>query len=59
MVNDGVPYEVARQTLGHRDKNAIQHYAKLDVKQLRLYALEPPTATGHFAEILSGRCAVK
>lgn len=59
MVNDGVPYEVARQTLGHRDKNAIRHYAKLDVKQLRLYALEPPAATGHFAEILSGRCAVK
>lgn len=59
MVNDGVPYEVARQTLGHRDKNAIRHYAKLDIEQLRLYALEPPAATGHFAEFLSGRCAVK
>jgi len=59
MVNDGVPYEVARQTLGHRDKNAIRHYAKLDIEQLRLYALEPPAATGRFAEILSGRCAVK
>ncbi|MEY8573112.1 tyrosine-type recombinase/integrase [Oscillospiraceae bacterium 21-37] len=59
MVNDGVPYEVTRRTLGHRDKDAIRHYAKLDVEQLRLYALEPPAATGRFAEILSGRCSVK
>lgn len=59
MVNDGVPYEVTRQTLGHRDKNAIRHYAKLDVEQLRLYALEPPAATGRFAKILSGRCTVR
>ena len=59
MVNDGVPYEVARRTLGHRDKDAIRHYAKLDVEQLKLYALEPPAASGRFAEILSGRCSVK
>ncbi len=59
MVNDGISYEVARQTLGHRDKNAIRHYAKLDIEQLRLYALESPAVTGRFAEILSGRRAVK
>ncbi len=59
IVYDGVTYEAARQTLGHRDQNAIRHYAKLDVEQLRLYALEPPAATGHFAEIFSGRCTVK
>ena len=59
MVNDGVPYEVARQALGHRDKNAIRHYARLDVEQLRLYTLTPPVAAGHFAEVLSGRRAVK
>ena len=59
MVNDGVPYEVTRRTLGHRDKDAIRHYAKLDVEQLKLYALEPPAASSRFAEILSGRCSVK
>jgi len=59
MVNDGVPYEVARRTLGHRDKDAIRHYARLDVEQLQLYALEPPPATGYFAEVLAGRCSVK
>lgn len=59
MVNDGVPYEVARRTLGHRDKDAIRHYAKLDVEQLKLYALDPPAATGRFADVLTGRCPVK
>lgn len=59
MVNNGIPYEVARRTLGHRDKDAIRHYAKLDVEQLKLYALEPPAAMGRFAEVLSGRCSVK
>lgn len=59
MVNDGIPYEVVRKTLGHRDKEAIRHYAKIDVEQLKLYTLEPPAATGHFADVLSGRCQVK
>jgi len=59
MVNDGVPYEVARRTLGHRGKDAIRHYAKLDIEQLKLYTLEPPVAAGHFAEVLSGRCPAK
>ena len=59
MVNDNVPYEVVRRTLGHRGKNAIKSYAKLDVEQLRAYSLEPPEATGCFAEFLSGRWPVK
>lgn len=59
MINDGVPYEAARRTLGHRGKDAIRHYARLDVAQLKLYALAPPAATGRFAEIISGRCPVK
>lgn len=59
MVNDNAPYEVVRRTLGHRGKNAIKSYAKLDVEQLRAYSLEPPEATGCFAEFLSGRRPVK
>ena len=31
MVNDDVPYEAVRNTLGHTDVNAIKSYAKLDV----------------------------
>lgn len=59
MVNDGVPYEVVRRSLGHTSANAIRNYAKLDVKQLSLYALKPPAVTGNFAEILAGRCSTK
>ena len=42
MVNDDVPYEVVRNTLGHTDVNAIKSYAKLDVERLRVYALAVP-----------------
>ena len=54
MVNDDVPYEVVRNTLGHTDVNAIKSYAKLDVERLRVYALAVPEATGYFAKFLSG-----
>ena len=59
MVNDNVSYEVVRRTLGHRSTNAIRSYVKLDVEQLRLYSLDPPVATGNFADSLAGRCPAK
>lgn len=59
MVNDGVPYEAVRRTLGHTSVNAIRSYAKLDVEQLKLYTLAPPEASGHFAEYLLGRRTVE
>lgn len=59
MVNDGIPYEAIRRTLGHTSANAIRSYAKLDVEQLKLYTLEPPKASGNFAEYLSGRKIVE
>ena len=55
MVNDGIPYEAVRKTLGHIDPTAISHYAKLDVEQLRFYALPVPEAGGAFADFLAGR----
>ncbi|MCL2816139.1 MAG: tyrosine-type recombinase/integrase [Oscillospiraceae bacterium] len=55
MVNDNVPYEIVRKTLGHVDPNAIKSYARLDVERLRLYSLAPPEASGGFAELLAGR----
>lgn len=55
MVNDGIPYEAVRKTLGHIDPNAISHYAKLDIERLRFYALPIPEATGAFADFLAGR----
>ena len=55
MINDSIPYEAVRKTLGHIDPNAISHYAKLDIEQLRFYALPVPRATGAFADFLAGR----
>lgn len=55
MINDSIPYEVVRRTLGHTSANAIKNYARLDIEQLKLYTLAPPEPSGHFAEYLSGR----
>jgi integrase len=59
MINDGVPYEAVRKALGHIDQNAISHYARLDIEQLRFYALPVPKATGTFADFLAGRRSAK
>lgn len=55
MVNDNISYEVVRKTLGHTDQNAICSYARLDIEQLRGYALPVPEADGVFADFLEGR----
>ena len=50
-----LPYEAVRKILGHTDQNAIRSYARLDMEQLRGYALPVMEATGIFAEFLEGR----
>lgn len=52
MVNDSVPYETVRKILGHNSDNAIKHYARIDVENLRRYSLEPPEAVGSFKAFL-------
>lgn len=59
MVNDNISYETVRRTLGHTSPNAIKSYARIDAEHLRPYSLEPPPATGHFAELLYGKKAAK
>jgi len=55
MINDGVPTEVIRNILGHETEYALKHYAKIDMKGLRLCALSVPEPTGNFAQVLSGK----
>lgn len=55
MVNDGVPYEVVRRLLGHRDPDAVKHYAKIDIENLRCYAIDVPLPSGNFKALLEGR----
>lgn len=55
MVNDGVPYEAVRKILGHVSFDAIRHYAKLDIENLRNCAINVPSPSGFFADFLEGR----
>jgi len=55
MVNSGVPYEVVRKALGHNDPQAVKHYAKTDVENLRLYSIDIPDPSGTFKLFLEGR----
>ena len=55
MINNGVPYEVVRRLLGHDDPEAIKHYAKIDIENLRSYAIGVPAPSGTFERILDGR----
>ncbi|MDR0473331.1 MAG: tyrosine-type recombinase/integrase [Treponema sp.] len=54
MVNGNIPYDVVRKALGHVDSQAIKSYAKVDIKNLRMYALEVPLPSGAFAIALQG-----
>jgi integrase len=55
MVNSGIAYDVVRKALGHADPRAIKRYAKADIENLRLHAVDVPALTGVFAMILQGR----
>jgi len=55
MVNSDIPYDVVRKALGHIDPQAIKRYAKVDIENLRLHAINVPAPTGVFAMILQGR----
>lgn len=54
MVNDQIPYDAVSKILGHTDSDAIKHYAKLDIEQLREYAIEVPEPSGIFKMFLDG-----
>lgn len=58
MINGNVPYEVVRKALGHIDPQAVKHYARIDIENLRRYAIDVPTPTGLFAKVLQGRESV-
>ena len=57
MINGGVTYPMVRKILGHNDKNAISHYAKIDVLQLKKCALDVPKVTENsfFGRFLEGK----
>jgi site-specific recombinase XerD len=55
MVNDNASYEVVRRILGHSSPDVINHYAKVDIENLRKCSIDPPIPTGVFNDYLSGK----
>ena len=39
------------EALGHADPDAIKHYARVDIENLRSYAIDVPTPSGNFEEL--------
>ena len=54
MVNNDISYETVRKVLGHSSNNAIKHYARIDVENLRKYSLTPPPPSDRFFDFLHG-----
>lgn len=55
MVNEGSSYETVRRILGHSDPDMIKHYARTDIENLRMCAIDPPLPTGFFSDYLTGK----
>ena len=53
-INNGMTYEEMRIVNGHRDANAIKHYARLDDVNLRKCSLDVSDSSGSFKLFLQG-----
>jgi len=53
LVSQGVPYMVVQEALGHDDPESAKYYVRVDIKRLRMCALDVPKPTGTFALMLN------
>jgi site-specific recombinase XerD len=52
LVAKGIPYAVVQEALGHEDPESAKYYVRIDVKRLRMCALDVPKPTGALAVML-------
>jgi len=52
LVSKGIPYAVVQEALGHAEPESAKHYVRVDVKHLRMCALDVPKPIGSFAVML-------
>jgi site-specific recombinase XerD len=52
LVSKGIPYMVVQEALGHDDPESAKYYVRIDVKRLRMCALDVPKPSGAFAVML-------
>jgi len=53
LVRKGVPYTVVKEALGHEDPESSKYYVRVDVKRLKLCAVDVPKPTGTLAVLLN------
>lgn len=53
LVAKGIPYAVVQEALGHEDPESSKYYVRIDVKRLRMCALEVPKPIGALAIMLN------
>ena len=47
-----IPYAVVQEALGHEDPESAKYYVRVDIRRLRMCALDVPKPTGAFAVML-------
>jgi integrase len=52
LVSQGIPYAVVQEALGHEDQESAKYYVRVDVRRLRMCALDVPKPIGAFAVML-------
>ncbi|MDR1953155.1 MAG: tyrosine-type recombinase/integrase [Clostridiales Family XIII bacterium] len=52
LVANGIPYSIVKEALGHEDPESAKHYVRVDVRRLRLCALDVPKPSVAFAVML-------
>ena len=52
LVAKGIPYAVVQEALGHDDPESAKYYVRVDIRRLRMCALDVPKPTGAFAVML-------
>lgn len=53
MIRDEVPYESIKEIVGQSSRNAITHYAKIDIPELRKCVLKPLEITGNLKKAIN------
>jgi len=52
LVAGGIPYAVVQEALGHEDPESAKYYVRVDIRRLKICALNVPKPTGAFAVML-------
>jgi len=53
LIAKDVPYAVVKEALGHEDHESAKYYVRVDIRRLRMCALDVPKPMGTFAVMLN------